>query len=183
MANSFHLSAPLLAGLLVGSVACQPPASAAAGSTSPPVAEALVRAQLHLPAAATLTGLAASATPARASVLPAALTAYLSGPEHTPGLRIVASFALPLSAVDPEFWSAWQPVPLPAGVAAFKDPPAELAGLSGYYRCEVHAWSPGTTDGWASGSCAQPPANFDSYQAAIYDPQGARLTVVVKRYY
>lgn len=153
------------------------------GPTSPSTAEALVRTQFNLPVAASLAGLSATAAPAAASVLPAALTRYLAGPSSNAHLRVVASFELPLSAVEPDFWSSWQPLPLPPAIFALNEPPVELAGLAGYYRCDVHAWSPSSSDGWAAGSCAEPPANFDSYQVAVYDPQAGRLTVVLKRYY
>ncbi len=166
-----------------GPSACQKAPPAAVDLTAAPAAEALVRKQLGLPAGATLKGLAATASSPQTSALPAALSTYLAGPQQTSGLRVVAAFDLPLADVESEFWTDWQPLPLPPAVAAFREPPAELAGLTGYYRCETRAWSPGRDDGWAPGSCASPPANFDSYEAAVYDPQSGRLTVVLKRYY
>lgn len=173
--------APLLAAA-VWTIGCgaQPVVDAPSASS---VAEALVRTQFNLPAAAYLAGLSATAAPAAASVLPAALTTYLKGPTSSAHLRVVASFDLAMSAVEPDFWSSWQPLPLAPAIFALSEPPVELAGLAGYYRCDVHAWSPGSSDGWTQGACAQPPANFDSYQVAVYDPQAGRLTVVLKRYY
>ena len=173
---------PLLPALVV-LAGCSPVSPAVADVTAPATAEALIRTRFALPENAALAGLSTQAAPAQASVLPAALSTYLNGPSRASGLRVVASFDLPLADVEPEFWTEWQPLPFPEAVGQFKSPPVELLGLSGYYRCSVHAWSPGTDAGWAAGSCAQPPANFDSYQAAVYDPQAGRLTAVVKQYY
>lgn len=150
---------------------------------SGPAAEALARAELQVPANASLISVGAAAKPAPASLLPAALTTYLSSPAHPRGQRVVARFALPLDTVSPEFWSDWRPLPLPDAVLAFAEAPTEIAGTSGYYKCSVLAASLTSERGWAASSCAQPPANFDSYEVAAYDPAAGQLTVVVKQYY
>lgn len=150
---------------------------------SGPAAEALARAELQVPANASLISVGSVAKPAPASLLPAALTTYLTSTARPRGQRVVARFALPLDTVSPEFWSDWRPLPLPDAAMAFAEAPVEVAGMTGYYRCTVLAASLTSERGWTESSCAQPPANFDSYEVAAYDPAAGELTVVVKQYY
>ena len=172
--------------LVVPLVGCGVSPQATAVSTpglSGPAAEALARSELSVPPAASLISVASTAHPGATPLLPAALTTYLSAPSHSTGQRVVARFALPLDSVGTEFWSDWRPLPLPDATTRFVEGPAEIAGIAGYYRCSVSAASPSSERGWASSSCATPPANFDSYEVAAYDPTAGQLTVSVKQYY
>lgn len=175
------LYACLFPGLLSGS-GCN-------AADAPAVAvEQALRADLAVPASASLLSITSSGsrrTPdAQRSGLGSLLDAYARGPVSTAdGFRVAATFSLPLSAVDASYWSDWQPLPLPAATRAFRDPPNEVSASVGYYRCSVHSWSPSSTAGWTAGSCVTPPANFDSYEVAAYDPGKGTLTVVLKQYY
>lgn len=162
-------------------------AGCATGAPAGPDPEATVRADFGVPAVATLTGLAVTghlhgATPVRTSAWAGLLDAYLEPPAAERGARVVARFALPFNAVDAAYWSEWQSLPLPPATQDFAAPPVELAGASGYYRCAVHAWSPNTATGWSTGSCIAPPANFDRYEIAAYDPATSALTILLQQY-
>lgn len=157
------------------------------GTAAPPHAdpEATLRADFGLPAAATLIALDVQGTlrgSAPASGWASLVAAYLDAPADAHGARVVARFALPFSAVDATYWSDWQSLPLPPATRDFVAPPVELADASGYYRCSVRAWSPNTDAGWSSGSCIAPPANFDRYEVAAYDPATSALTIILQQY-
>lgn len=173
----------IIVALLVGCRVSPQETAVSTPGLSGPAAEALARSQLSVPPAASLISVASTADPAPASVLPAALTNYLSGPARSRGQRVVARFALPLDTVNTEFWSDWRPLPLPQATGGFVEGPSEIAGMTGYFRCSVSAASPSSERGWISSSCSEPPANFDSYEVAAYDPAAGQLTVIVKQYY
>jgi hypothetical protein len=150
--------------------------------------EQALRSDLGVPASASLLSITSAgarrAPGTQQSGFGSLLDTYVHGPMSTTnGFRVAATFSLPLSAVDASYWSDWQPLPLPPATRAFRDPPSEVSASVGYYRCSVHSWSPGSTAGWTAGSCVTPPANFDSYEVAAYDPGKGTLTVVLKQYY
>ncbi len=148
-----------------------------------PAAEVMVRQRMDLPPAASLSAVSAVAIAAPASTLPGAVSTWLGGPSKPSGLRVVASFALPMSAVEPDYWSEWQPTPLPSEVAGFREGPVEVAHITGFYRCSVRSSSPGSQSGYSVSGCTRPPANFDAFEVAVYEPTSGAMTVVMKQYY
>jgi hypothetical protein len=150
--------------------------------------EQVLRADMGVPPAASLLALTSTGSRSAADSKPSGfgslLDTYVYGPANaSKGFRAAATFSLPLSAVDTDYWSEWQPLPLPPATRAFRDPPNEVSASVGYYRCSVHVSIPGSAKGWTAGSCVTPPANFDSYEVAAYDPGLGMLTVVLKQYY
>ena len=147
--------------------------------------EQVLRVDMGIPPAASLLTLTSTGSRSLAdsqrSGFGSLLDTYVYGQPN--GFRAAATFSLPLSAVDADYWSDWQPLPLPPATRAFRDPPNEVSARVGYYRCSVHVSIPGSAKGWTAGSCVTPPANFDSYEVAAYDPGVGTLTVVLKQYY
>jgi len=143
-------------------------------ATPPMVDEQTVRAELHVPPAATLVSLTSN---------PGA-----GGTFGREGLRIVATFELgPAELASYQASRAtrpgWAPLPLPSEAADFRMPPVELPASAerGLAFCQTGVWATGTT--FTPHPCAPPPARFDQYRAAVLDEDAGRLTVVFKNYY
>lgn len=104
------------------------------------------------------------------------------------GLRIVATFKLTPAqlgayrahaAAAPE----WAPLPLPADVDGFREPPIEVsaAGAKGWGFCRVSIYHTGAP--WEHLPCAKARFRFDQYRIAVLDEDAAEIVVVYKNYY